>query len=140
MSPLRRIRGFTLLEAMVAVLIVATSGMALYAWLGQMTATVTRAAEQAHQDVLKRSALDWLRTVNPWTHPQGELNLGELHFRYQSQLLEQAPMWNGPDLPPGRALALYRIVIDVEEAGVSPWSFSVEHSGYAPVSDLEPTL
>ena len=71
----RRQRGFTLLEAIVALTIFSICAMALYAWLATNVRALGRvqASTLAVQD--GRAALAVLETINPMTEPSGERTL-----------------------------------------------------------------
>ena len=76
MRPLRPPRGFSLLEAIVALAILASAGLALFAAMSQSVQMVARAENARLADSAVRNAVAWMETVNPMQTPQGEQRLG----------------------------------------------------------------
>lgn len=83
-------RGFSLLEAIVALAILASAGMVLFASMNQSVQMVQRAEASREADSALRNALAWMETVNPAQTPQGEQVLGEVTLRWDSELVEPA--------------------------------------------------
>lgn len=83
-----RIRGFTLLEAIVALAILSAGGMALFASMSQSVQMVNRAEQAREDDTALRNALAWVEQVNPMQAPEGSMPLGEYELRWSSRLLE----------------------------------------------------
>src|SRR3546814_1669528 len=82
-------RGFSLLEAIVALTILATVGMALFAAMSQSTQMIARAENARRVDSAVRNAAAWLASVNPAETPQGEQQLGDVTLRWSSDLVER---------------------------------------------------
>lgn len=83
-------RGFSLLEAIVALAILASAGMVMFASMNQSVQMVQRAEASREADSALRNALAWMETVNPAQTPQGEQVLGEVTLRWDSELVEPA--------------------------------------------------
>lgn len=83
-------RGFGLLEAIVALTLLASTGAALFVWIGQSLREASRAdvAQQRAADQLLAQAV--MQAVNPQVEPAGERQVGVLRIRWQSTL--RAPM------------------------------------------------
>jgi general secretion pathway protein I len=81
-------RGFTLLEAIVALVLMATAGMALLSWINTNLITLTRVQEAQQRNEAIRSALTFMDTINPLEKPQGEESVGIYQFRWQAQAIE----------------------------------------------------
>jgi len=71
------IRGFGLLEAIVAVVILGTSGLMLFSWLGQNLATASRVKDAEDRARLQLEAVAWLSNLNPAMESDGERLVGE---------------------------------------------------------------
>lgn len=84
LGPRARIAGFTLLEAIVALTLIASTGLALMAWINSSLSAASRLQERDAEAALKLAAVQALQTVNPVTRPEGELELGSLRLRWQS--------------------------------------------------------
>ncbi len=133
-------RGFGLLEAIVALAILAGSGMALFSWIGQNLRETARIEEAQARAALQMSALDLIEGVNPFLEPKGERKLGALQVQWQAQEIE--PM--RPSIPFSATavrwkVGLYRI--DVRAADTSQnlrLDFAVERPGLERLGVLRP--
>lgn len=85
----RHQRGFSLLEAIVALTILATAGLALFAAMNQSVQMVSRAEKSREADSALRNAMAWMETVNPAQTPEGEQKLGEVTLRWTSEPVEE---------------------------------------------------
>src|SRR3546814_15921721 len=79
---MRVVRGFTLLEAIVALVIFAMGAFALYGWLSTNLITLERARVGSEALVVRQSALELLRDVNPMRDPSGEREAGALRVQW----------------------------------------------------------
>lgn len=132
-------RGFTLIEVVVALVILSTSGLVLFSWISQNLATATRLHESQAVSQLQLEGVSWLSTVNPAAEPEGERELSGLRLTWRSTLVE--PMRNefdhGGILVPRWALGLYRVsasVTQVETGRRADWEQMV--AGWKPAGAL----
>jgi len=79
-----RQQGFSLLEAIVALTIMSTCLLALYAWLSTSTLSLNRASAHALALQDARAAKALVDTINPMTTPEGTRELPPLHIRWTS--------------------------------------------------------
>jgi general secretion pathway protein I len=88
LRPHHRPAGFGLLEAIVALALLAGSGMALFSWIQQslQTATRLRIAEQQAHTIVTAQAL--IEAVNPAETPEGMLEVAGLTIRWRAELVE----------------------------------------------------
>ena len=106
--------GFGLLEAIVALALLAGTGLALFTWINQNldAASRLRLHEQRAQLLLSAQAL--VETVNPMQAGTGQLQAGELALTWESELLEPSrpnATFN-PELPAGPwQVGLYRMQV-----------------------------
>ena len=77
--------GFSLLEAIVAMTIMATSLLALYAWLSSNTLALNRSRDSAQALQDARSALAVMELINPMTEPTGRRSLPPLEIKWSSR-------------------------------------------------------
>ena len=118
MRPPRIPRGFSLLEAIVALTILATAGLALFAAMSQSVQMVARAENARLADSAVRNAVAWMETVNPMETPQGEQRIGEVTLRWSAQLVEPERDAMTGYLEPGLyRLGLYDVRLELEQDG-----------------------
>ena len=118
MRPPRIPRGFSLLEAIVALTILATAGLALFAAMSQSVQMIARAENARLGDSAVRNAVAWMETVNPMETPQGEQRIGEVTLRWSAQLVEPERDAMTGYLQPGLyRLGLYDVRLELEQDG-----------------------
>jgi general secretion pathway protein I len=84
-----RVRGFTLLEAIVALSVVATAITASFALLNFTLATTNRMQEAVQRGEAIESAAQLVDRMNPFETPDGELALADCVVRWSSQMRGQ---------------------------------------------------
>lgn len=87
-EPKSRHRGFTLLEAAVALALFATVGMALYTLYNTNLITLLRVQDSSRQVPVVRHAIEYLATVNPAEQQEGEFAFNGFDVRWQASLVE----------------------------------------------------
>ena len=87
-------KGFTLLEAVVAMAIFAIGATALYAWVNTNLITLARADQITQRSSAVESAVEFMAMVDPETQPKGETELGDLRIQWQTE----APLYTGDAL------------------------------------------
>lgn len=137
MSPdRRRARGFTLLEAIVALAILAAAGMALFAAMSQSLQMVRRAQQAREADAALRNALAWTETVNPMTAPRGEQALGDWVLRWTAEPVEAPRAGVTGYLAPGLyEVGLYRMHLELWRDGVRQRETELRRAGYRQVRE-----
>jgi|GEM_PF-869353 len=83
-------RGIALLEVIVALVIVATFGAALFSWAGQTYRTANRAVELLDEAEIERNLIELSQAINPARQPQGKLQTELYVYDWQSQPLRPA--------------------------------------------------
>jgi general secretion pathway protein I len=80
--------GFTLLEAIVALVLIASTGVALLNWLNTNLISLQRVqqTQQRHQAV--ENALMFMETINPLEKPQGRATIGIYQIDWNATALE----------------------------------------------------
>jgi len=76
--------GFTLLEAIVALVVFTMGAFVLYGWLSTNVITLQRLVDLRALDAASRSALELLHGVNPMLEPEGIRRAGPLEVSWQS--------------------------------------------------------
>lgn len=130
----RRQRGFSLLEAIVALVIFSMVAMALYDWQGGNLRTMQRAEAHAQHNALVRSALGVLADVNPMRTPGGERAMGELTVRWTSTLVQpRKGNRTAVGLPGDFDVGLYLLDVQVLRHDHPLAAFQVRQVGYRQV-------
>ena len=132
-----RARGFSLLEAIVALAIVATAGLALFAAMNQSIQMALRAENARKTDTAMRNALAWMETVNPAITPEGKQQLGELSVEWQSEPVEPLRDAASGYVQTGLyQVGLYDVTLHIHAGPGVESSFHLRKVGYKQV--LEP--
>ena len=84
-----RVRGFTLLEAIVALSVVATAITASFALLNFTLSTTNRMQEAVQRGEAIESAAQLVDRMNPFETPDGELALAECVVRWSAKMQGQ---------------------------------------------------
>lgn len=143
MSSRRRQRGFGMLEAIVALVLFALVGSALFAWINFNLEAASRMRQRDRDQRQMQLAVAWLQTRNPMAEPNGEVELEPgTRVRWQARAL--TPLTSGAPLPGGTAtpfrLALYELVVTVSAADAGETRFTLKRVGVErdPVSEPIP--
>lgn len=94
--------GFTLLEAIVALVLVSTLAGALYSWVNTELSSLTTIQRSVLRANLGRNALAYLEGVNPAAEPSGRFTMGDYQASWESTLLSE--MRPGSNYPRGTGL------------------------------------
>ena len=123
--------GFTLLEAIVAMVIMATALLALYSWLSTSTMALNRAQAQAHAIEDARAALALVEDINPMVEPDGERIAAPLTVRWRSQALtERRPGLSRIGMPTQFDFILYQVDVEVLRDGRLVRQFDLRRAGW----------
>lgn len=134
-----RHRGFSLLEAIVAIVLLSTSGIALYSWINSSLMSVNRVRDVMQQQQVVRETLPYIETINPMLSTSGHERLGQYELKWDSVLLENVR--DGVDFPDGLSifqLGLYNIQVQVLR-GNEVFSYNVRQVGFKKVRELPET-
>ena len=133
-----RQRGFSLLEAVVAMVLVASLGMALFSWINTNLISLQRTHEANLQAEATHNILEYMHTVNPMLTPQGKIDLGSYTLAWDA--LPRAPAKDGSGYPAGISLwqlALYETKVTVTRAEGSAWfDLQLTQVGYKRVRSM----
>lgn len=126
--------GFSLLEAIVALAILAAAGLALFAAMTQSTQMVQRAQQAREIDAALRNALAWSERINPMEQPRGEQALGSWQLRWDSEPVEPPRDNVTGYLQPGLyQVGLYRLHLQLWHAGALQREATLHRAGYRQV-------
>ncbi len=105
--------GFTLIETLVALVILAAALLAFYEFLASALHAATAAERAATAYDRRQSALALASTLNPMETPEGEFDLSVYRIHWRGERLGAVRPSSG--FPSGRgrfSIALYKIVLD----------------------------
>jgi general secretion pathway protein I len=115
-APLRQARaaaGFSLLEVIVALALLASTGAALFAWFGQSMANSAVLRQRLQDAQLIQQATGLMANVNPAVQQDGEQQLFDLHVAWRSERIapERAvSVLGSPDGAPWR-VSLFKVTV-----------------------------
>lgn len=81
-------RGFTLLEAIVALALLASTGIALLSWINTNLMSLQRVQQAQQRQQAIQNALVFMETVNPLEKPQGKETIGIYQLDWNATALE----------------------------------------------------
>lgn len=114
----RNVGGFTLLEAIVAMVVFSMGAFALYGWLSTNMITLDRIRVQQQQEVAFASALDLIRRSNPMQSPAGQRSVGDVTVTWSSKLVEPIkPNVDQSGMPGNFNMGLYDVRVVVSRDG-----------------------
>lgn len=130
--------GFTLLEAIVALVVFSLGAFALYGWLSTNTITLQRIIARRELAEVRHSALDVMRLVNPMSEPSGRRKIGVIEVQWQAKLLEPAKQGvTQVGLPTLFQIGLYDVDVRILRGSETIDTFDVRQVGYRQVRQLE---
>ncbi len=80
--------GFTLLEAIVALVLIASTGIALLNWISANLTTLQHVQAAQQRNDATRNAVAFIETVNPIEQPQGEEIIGAYKIAWEAKVIE----------------------------------------------------
>ena len=134
-------RGFTLLEAVVALAIFATAGMALYSLFNTNLIALVRVQDVSRQMPVVRHAMESLSSINPTLQQAGELTFDGFDIRWQATLTE--PVRQGQNafgMGGNYDVGLYDVRFDVREGDRAVGNWRLRVVGYENVRGPPPGL
>jgi len=125
-------RGFTLLEAIVAIAIIGACLIPLLSFVSQATLQLQRAGDSNARSIAQESILNFLETLNPMAEPQGRILLGGLTVDWTAHVLvaPNTAVRIGAGLPQF-GVGFYRVDVVVARGNGPGWfTFSARKVGY----------
>jgi general secretion pathway protein I len=135
----KSIAGFTLLEAILALALVAIAVMPLYGFFSRSLDGLYRAATVNRESEVSLSAIAFLTGLNPMERPEGESPLGAYRLRWRSQ--ELVPATDITSYPRGLGLyqaALYEVTGELFEGQRVRTTVTIRLVGFKRVRELLP--
>jgi len=126
--------GFTLIEAIVALVLVGTAGVALFAWINSSLMSLNRVKEIHQQVECSRNVIEFMGTVNPALRPEGAVTLGVDRVIWHA--VPSVGMTDGAGYPTGNSafrLAMYKTDVRVERGEGRAFELTLRQVGYRKV-------
>jgi general secretion pathway protein I len=124
-------RGFSLLEAIVALALIATSGIAIYSWINSSLISIYRAQENTKTQLAVGNSLEYLQTINPAEKESGTFNIANTVMTWQATPISKIE--DGAGYPGGQSLyeiGLYELHVSLTQNGQPLTEFKVNQVGY----------
>jgi general secretion pathway protein I len=135
-------RGFSLLEAIVAIAVIGIVGTVLFTWAAETQRTLARVRDQSARQEAVLNALEFMRTVNPMLRSEGRQSIGVYDVKWRAEPL--TPESDGVNYPFGMGfyrVALYQTRVTLDRDDQPGWEhFEIKQVGYRRVRDTLSTL
>lgn len=129
-----RERGFSLLEAVVAMVLISSAGYALFGWINSNIIALNRIHETNARSEATQNILEYMNGVNPMLKPEGGASLGQYKIRWESKPVTL--LQDGNSL---YQLALYDTLVKADSGEMQPWfELRLRQVGYKKVRELLP--
>lgn len=99
--------GFSLLEAIVAMVLIGTAGTALFALINQSLDSLYRIEQANRRAELAVDVLEFMDRINPMERPEGSVAIGRHQLSWRAKAL--TPVSDGAGYPQG--ISLYQFVL-----------------------------
>ncbi len=128
----KRASGFTLLEAIVALVILTTAGLALFSWINASFDSLQRIEFNNARAAAEINALEYLRNINPMERPEGEAVLGDVAMQWRARAVSDLkPNMTDAQTPGPFMVALYETEVSLEALPRLPrYTFTLRQMGY----------
>jgi general secretion pathway protein I len=124
--------GFTLLEAIVAVVLLSTAGLVLFSWINASFDSLNRIELSNARAAAELNAMEFMKTVNPMEQPTGRAKLGEIQMSWRATPVGD-PVQNRTDTrEPGPFLvAMYQVEVSLDgRPRMEPYTIQLRQMGY----------
>ena len=127
-----RQRGFSLLEAVVAMVLISGVGYALFGWINSNIMSLNLIRDANARAEATQNILEYMSTINPMLKPEGNASLGLYKIRWQSK-----PVTLVQDGKSLYQLALYDTMVRTEGGDGQQWfEFRLRQVGYKKVREI----
>lgn len=134
-----RQRGFTLLEAVVAMVLISSAGAALFAWINSELSALARVQQSDARAEAMVNAVEFMYTVNPMLAPEGKVAIAGYTLEWKAKPI--SAVQDGVSYPRGMSLyqlALYDNYVTVQQADGTRWfDFTLRQVGYKRVREYK---
>jgi general secretion pathway protein I len=123
--------GFTLLEALVAIVLVAGVGMALFGWVSNNLQNLGQVFQAEDLLNVEQAAMEYVLAINPLQNPSGTLDLGQYQAQWQAIPVEEPRRGtSGVGSWGSFRIGLYEMRITINRGQEAVSQFSFRQVGY----------
>lgn len=138
---MRRNKGFTLLEAMVALVLIGGAGMALFTWVNSSIVALRRVEDANARNDAIANVIEYMQAVNPMQTPEGKADFGAYQIQWKAE--PATATVDGVSNPNGTSLyqlSLYQTRIAAVKSDDPRWfDLTLTLAGYKKVREA-PTM
>ncbi|MCA3019559.1 MAG: type II secretion system protein [Rhodocyclaceae bacterium] len=134
------VRGFTLLEAIVALVLLSTAGLVLFSWINASFDGLARIEQSNARAAAELNAMEFMKTVNPMQQPEGQTQLGEVQLKWRAKPITELVPNRTDNRDPGPfTVALYETEVSLDgRPNMQPYTITLRQMGYLrSMADLE---
>jgi general secretion pathway protein I len=136
--PRHKQSGFSLLESIVALVLLASVGMALFSWINTSVMSLQRVREANLESETTLNVIEYMQTVNPLLKPDGKADLGSYGLTWKATQL--GPLRDGAGYPAGIGLwqlGFYETEVNITRENQVPWfSLKLKQVGYQRIRSI----
>ncbi len=82
-----RNKGFTLLEAIVALVLIGTAGMTLFSWVNQSVSSLQRIEQANDRNTAIENTIEFMQSMNPMETPEGHTDFGAYSINWKAEAI-----------------------------------------------------
>jgi general secretion pathway protein I len=126
------VRGFTLLEAVVALVLLSTAGLVLFSWINASFDGLQRIEQSNARAAAELNAMEFMKTVNPMQQPEGQIQLGEVQVKWRARPITELVANRNDSREPGPfTVALYETEVSIDgRPNMQPYTITLRQMGY----------
>lgn len=135
---MKNIQGFTLIEAIVAMVIFTAAAMGIYSWINTSLISLQKIETVAISEQVVQTALEELKQVDLSKNEQGNWTINQFQVSWSSRLLEP---WVAGVTSLGETglydFALFEVTFIITERGLPRGQYIVRHTSAVKARELE---
>lgn len=128
--------GFSLLEAIVALLLVTMLSITCFTWVSNLLLSVNKIEKNTYANLVQRNVTEFLTDINIMLQPEGEQDLGGINVLWTATPIE--PVRRGKNMAGGDTpfeIGLYKVNVQVKDITGKSTKFELIQVGYKALPD-----